>query len=163
MTREAGRPTEPWRVGDLFVVTALGTAGFAAIIAAWVGASGTTKIPTETAWLGVAIAAAVVAGAGNAAWLLAGQRAVRVRQRALAGRALALLPRRPEMPPDPAAAAATFPEDGVFLSAPRMAHFHRPGCHLMAGKPAAATCSEPEHRRAGRVPCGVCRPLEAVG
>jgi hypothetical protein len=154
----------PWRHGDLILLSALATIGFWTIVAAWVGASGSTKVSTETIWLGAAIVAAVVAGFGNGLWLLAAHRAVRLRQRALTELALTMLP------PDPAGsravqeievpvAAVTFPSASELVSAPRMTHFHRPDCQLVAGKPVTAR-PERQHRRAGRTPCRICRPLE---
>jgi hypothetical protein len=149
----------PWRVGDLTLTCALSTVGALAIVGAWFGCSGSLSATTEERWLAVGIIAAVVAGVGNGLWLLAGHRAVRQRSRAVTSRLLQLA--------DPATDLQTLVEPAArpvsvgLVATSAMGHYHRGDCHLVHGKDVRHQ-NTAQHVKAGRRPCGMCRPDEVA-
>lgn len=142
--------TAPWQVGDVMALT-LGTAlGLAALVVAWVGASGEATTTRQLGWVALGSAGIIVAGFGNAVWLLAGRRAVgrrRIEGVVEPARALLADRRRPELAAGPA----------TLVAGPSMTHYHRADCVLVVGKRVRAASVE-EHAGAGRKPCGVCAP-----
>lgn len=138
----------PWG-GGLGRIQALTTVAGAALIGfGWWGASGSARPAGQLNWLSVAAAGMVLAAIGHGLFLVDAQRRVTVRRLAVVGRS----PRgAPEALPAPACAAP--PE--VRVAVARGRRYHRPDCHLVAGK--ATTILAPV-RVAGLLPCEVCRP-----
>lgn len=144
-----------WPVGAVTNLYAATLVGLAAVVTGWWGASGAAKVSGQLAWLNVTIAGVVVAGTANVVWILRARRAVGLRARRLVGH---LAGDAPHAGVASAEAAAGSPPDGEsLLAVSGLGLFHRVGCAMLAGKPAATASSE-EHRRAGRAACGVCRP-----
>lgn len=157
------RPTVsvPWRVNDVVVVYLANLAGATCLALAWWGASGVGRFGDQLAWVELGIGGLVVAGTGNALWLLHGRGTVGRRRRDLLHTF--------ELPtessgvggdepgaaePVPAAAAAARDQ---LVAAAGMTRYHRPECQLVAGK-AALPASRSAHERAARIPCGICLP-----
>jgi hypothetical protein len=97
----------------------------------------------------VGVLGVIVGGAGIVYWLCAGRREVGKRR-------LALLP---DLAPAAGAAEELASEEipGALLAADNMTRYHTSDCPFVAGKVVVAAPAI-SHRRAGRRPCGVCRP-----
>jgi hypothetical protein len=143
MEAPAEREPLPWRLGDLIRLYAALAVGALLVLAAWLGASGTTKLSAQIAWVNAGIGGLIVGAAGIAWWLLTGRRSIGRRIERLADTLYAT-------PSGPAAATR-------LVAGPRMTRYHRPGCPLVEGK-SVRPADEAEHRRAGLRPCGVCAP-----
>jgi hypothetical protein len=124
----------------------LGGFGAVAMAVSWAGAARTPRVGHQADWaiVGVAGSAAVVLAA--LLWVLAARRVVERRL----GQVLA----RVDVTD---AAGGTAGADALLVAGAAMAHYHRPGCPLAAGKP-VSPASRAGHETAGRRPCGVCRP-----
>jgi len=161
--RAASRPM-PWRADDLcrWVLTA--GLGGVVIAVAWYFGAGEATFSQQLGPLDAAVAGLLVSGIGNVAWLLRGRRAVGERRRALIPdlesarrrRRVASAALRPEGPRPPAGAVEA--ADRLFVAGAGMERFHRPGCALATGRDGWSHMTRAEHERAGRRPCGVCRP-----
>jgi hypothetical protein len=121
----------------------------ASALVAWLGASGKVLVSEQTGWAALGVGAAIVAGAVNTVWLLAGRRALALRRTAALDVALA-------------AAVAAIPRsirsDGELpVAGAGMTAFHRPDCWLAGGRAVEAATAD-GHRRAGRRACEVCGP-----
>ena len=144
----------PWTAEDL--VRWLAAAAFSAVIVvvAWYLAAGQASDMHQVGPLDLAIGGVVLGGIANLMWLLRGWQAVGERRKALIAR----------LPIDvPASAAAgaveaeTAPLGVGLLVGEGVRYFHRPSCPLTVGRnwpPAPLD----EHLRAGREPCGMCKP-----
>ena len=150
MTQGIGpRAWPPWRPVDLVLLVATTSIGLAVLATGWWGVSGTARLSHQLPWLNLAVAGLIVLGAGNGLWLMAGRRAIATRRRHLldawAHVEVATLEVHPNgSEPQPVWATG-------------MTHYHRPTCQLVEGKGASAA-SVATHHRAGRQPCGMCRP-----
>ena len=155
-----------WRPFDVAVAYVAVVAVGGLIAAAWWGASGDADEGRQLNWLGLAVAADAIIGVIVAAWLIVGYRRVALRRRfLLAG--VAADPARSLAPEADAAAGGkgpvpAAPPGGAFVRGARMSRYHRPGCHLVAGKELVAAGAS-EHEAAGCRPCPVCGPLEGSG
>jgi hypothetical protein len=127
----------------------LGGLGALAVAVSWAGSARTVRVGHQADWaiVGVAGSAAIVLAA--LLWVLAARRAVEQRL----GDVLA----RVDVAAAPPQAGGRTAGDARLVASAAMAHYHRPGCPLAAGKPVAAA-SQKDHEAAGRGPCGVCRP-----
>jgi hypothetical protein len=99
----------------------------------------------------VALAGVVVATVGDSLWVLRGRRGV----------TFARLEAVPSLRP-PALEAERLAETNghdraLLVSGPRMTHYHRSDCLLMAGKE-VHVADRRGHERAGLEPCEVCEP-----
>jgi hypothetical protein len=142
-------PSLPWRTMDRLVLGLTLGVGAALILVAWWGASGTPQSSTQTRWLGLGMVGNIVAGAGVTTSLMLGRRSV-----GMARRRLLSIPVQAVGPPS-GVAATTAASD--LVAGARMTRYHRAGCPLADGK-AVRRASADEHRAAGLVPCGLCRP-----
>jgi len=129
----------------------LGAFGTAAVAVSWAGSARTVRVGHQADWaiVGVAGSAAIVLAA--LVWVLAARRTVEQRL----GDVLARLDAGAAGPPS--AGGPTAGTDTRLVASTAMAHYHRPGCPLSAGKP-VAVAGRTDHQAAGRRPCGVCRP-----
>src|SRR5207237_7975300 len=75
-TRPAQTVGSPWRLGDAMSLLTLNAVGIALVIAGWYVAGGRLLLHHAVSGANVAIAGIIVAGVGNAVWLLTGRRAV---------------------------------------------------------------------------------------
>lgn len=139
----------PWRLADMLSLYAMAGVGFVALIVAWWGVSGTTRLSHQMMWVNVGAAGLLIVGAGNCLWLLAGRRAVGERRRLLLDRYEAV---GGELEPPHTNGSGPKP-----VTVTGMRHYHRPGCQLVEGK-ATSAASVAAHRRARRHPCGMCNP-----
>ncbi len=133
----------PWVSADRLLTTALIVMGTGLILAAWIGASGTTQWDTQVRWTALSIVGVMVVCVGVGSWLFQGFLRVRIEARAVR-RALGDRLARP--------AARTGTPGGAVerVTAKGMAHHHRPDCLLVAGKDVHPAGVE------GLRPCGVC-------
>ena len=145
MTLERFRPWSAEHLARLFVSQ---LTAFTVIMVAWYQTSGTGLVQRQLAWLGVSVVGLLVAGAGNALWLLRGLRRIQLTQRAV-------LPAttRPRFEPLPRE-SGTVP---LLVSGAALTRYHLAGCALVAGKE-TFDASRPRHESAERRPCEVCRP-----
>jgi hypothetical protein len=140
------RPGSP---GDLRRVAAGNALGFLLIAVGWGAASGEVTLRSQSRWAVLSVTGLTVAGAGNAAFLRRGRRAV-----TLAARRFVV---RDAPVPESAPAAVSGAPGDVFVAGRGLTLFHRPECRLVAGKPVTAE-QRSAHEQAGREPCQVCRP-----
>ena len=146
-TPESVRP-EPWPAAALRWLLAANGVALAMIAVSWWGAGGATSTSTALSWLYLAPGGVLVAGAANGIWLLRGRRAVGLER-------IALLPRRRAVLSAPSGSAV--PASSPLLATALMNHYHGPECPVVAGKRIRPLPVD-AHRRAGRRPCGICRP-----
>lgn len=126
----------------------------AVLLLAWYRAADAVRVPDQLVWLNLGVVAVSIAVAVDAIVVVAGRRALAVRRMALT--VLVGEPRdgspvtedaqeAPDAEPDPMSP--------VVVDRPGTTRYHRPGCHLVAGKPVRTVePTEPLH------PCGMCRP-----
>jgi hypothetical protein len=141
----------PWSADHLarLVVSQLGA--FAVIVVVWFQTSGTGMVQRQLAWLGLGVVGLLVAGAGNALWLLRGLRRIQLAQRAVLPDAQRAQAARPAPSPPEAGAVS------LLVSGASMTRYHLAGCSLVVGKETYGA-SRPGHESARRRPCEVCRP-----
>ncbi len=138
----------PWRLGDAMSLVTLNAVGIALLVTGWFMAGGRLLFHDQVSGANVAIAGIIVAGVGNAVWLLTGRRAVGLR-RNVVGVAIEQRYRNRQRP-----TAAATPK---LVAAKGMTRYHRPDCVFVAERRVTAHKRE-THESRGRTPCGVCRP-----
>lgn len=127
----------------------LALAGGVVLVLAWTAASGTVVETDQKLYAMVgALGAVMVSGAAGGGVAVA-RRTVRVRL-AAAG---AELDRR--LAPQIGGVCASGASAALRVAAANMRHYHRPGCQLVAGKPARPVAPS-EYEAAGLRPCLVC-------
>ncbi|HEX3705074.1 MAG TPA: hypothetical protein VHV76_00455 [Mycobacteriales bacterium] len=146
----------PWQVADVSRLLFRVALALVAFLVTWYGAAHTTHVNRQLAWLAGGSAAAAIGLVAVVAWETAGLARVRYLKLEVAstirvryeGTATAAEIRNAIKTTDPAKAA-------LWVSAPGMRLYHRPGCQLALGKPV-----KPVNRatidRAGLAPCGAC-------
>src|SRR4051794_38744673 len=148
-TDRANTLVGPWRLGDAMSLVTLNAVGIALVITGWYVAGGRLVLHDQVSGANVAIAGIIVAGVGNAVWLLTGRRAVGLR-RDVVGTAVE---DRYRSRPRRAAVVAT----PNLVAAKGMPRYHRADCVFVAERRVTANKRE-THESRGRKPCGVCRP-----
>ena len=146
----SSRVTHPWPEQALILWALLSGIGVALVAAGWVLVRNESVYTDQVAGINMAIAGALVGGAGAIPMLLAGRRAVGVRR-------LAVLGDLRDMPVRASAWASDDSTSRNLIGGEGLRHFHRAGCTMAQGRNWSAA-SRLEHERAGRVACGVCRP-----
>lgn len=143
----------PWTLGDLRSTFLTTTLGLSMLLVAWWGSSGTGELDRQVTWSAVAIAAVIGIGLGNFFWLLAGRRAVALRQAELVERLEAAFGSAVAASgPDP----AEEPTAATLVVVPGTRRFHRSACLLVQGKAGAGPAGNgpPSDLR----PCEMCLP-----
>ena len=140
--------TTPWTRVDAVRTAVLVAVGCVVWALGWVGVSGEPALEDQIAPMNLAVVGVVLIGIGYSSWFLAGRRAVGTRRRAV----LALVP---EVAAAPTPVAAGPPPADGFLGSERL--YHRPDCAMTTDR-AWEVQPLAVHERAGRTPCGVCRP-----
>jgi hypothetical protein len=144
-------PARPWHLGDRLAIGFLSLVGLGGIALSWWRVAGAADWSTQLAWVDVGVTALIVAAVADAGWLMAGQRALRRRKRALIRRIEnAIADTAMEEVAEDAAG-------GLVCTAPRMTTYHRPDCLLVQGKPVHRGPIA-EANAAGRRPCRMCTP-----
>jgi hypothetical protein len=141
----------PWRPADATRLVLVDIVGGSAVVVGWLGTAQTSALSRQLTWVTVAVVGLVIAGTGNALWLLAGRRNVGLRLRA----ALDEHVTGPAAVPVPGVVA--HPAARALVAVPRGSRYHRPACVLARGKehqPATAK----RHLANGLRPCEACRP-----
>ena len=142
----ASPPPPLWNRRDAVGSLSVGGVGAVLCAVAWWMASGDRTFREQLSLATVSIVGVVLIVAAETAWVLRGRANVGRRIRALLG----------------AAPVATVDEpvvadDGALVAGQGLRRYHRPDCALARGHDWPATGWD-EHRRAGRQPCGICRP-----
>jgi hypothetical protein len=138
----------PWTLTDAAVLLVAEAAGLAAILVAWYGTSGQFTPNRQTAWVAGGVAGIILAGAGNATWLIRARRRIGQRRtRALLRPTEGYLEQHRARPVDSA----------LVVCVPGGGRYHRAACALVTGKAVVAATPE-QHISDGRQPCGVCAP-----
>jgi len=135
----------PWPRAAVSSVVSLNGIGLALVLGGWYVAAGQLLLRDQVAGSNVAIAGIVVAGAGNAVWVLTGRRALGLRREGIG----ALAQTRHVHRPGPARAEP--------VASDEMTRYHRPDCEFAAGRAVVARPRK-AHEASGRQPCGVCQP-----
>lgn len=148
--RHGADASEPWSGRDRAVLLVAAGLGVLVMVIGWVGISGTVDLNEQAGWLAVGIGGLILAGLGMVGWLLGALAAVTALRRDVLAELASRLPAT--APVDTAAGA----EDGLGTAA-GMRRYHRTDCALLAGKDARFAALD-DHRAAGLLPCGVCRP-----
>jgi hypothetical protein len=139
----------PWPRAHRWRLAVFNTVGLGLIVSGWYRGSATGHVPTQLAWLNVALAGVVIAGVGDMLWLLRGRRGV-----ALA-HMMVLRGRVGGSPSD--LAAMNGHGETALVTSPKMNSYHRSSCILVQGKE-AHMASRARHESAGLGRCGVCEP-----
>lgn len=147
----------PWRAGDLLSLAATVAIGGAALLVGWWGVSGEPRVTQQTPWLNVSIGGLVIAGVGNAVWLVTGRRAVGERRRRLLPDVADVLSSDTTDPLWTSADGVADKRTSPLVAIPGMTRYHLASCELVAGK---QTRGLKQGRRPALAPCGVCRPDE---
>jgi hypothetical protein len=146
----AVRVTQLWPQPTLIMWAFLSGIGAALLVLGWAQVRSESVYADQVAGINMAVAGVILAGAGTIPMLLAGRRAVALRRLAVLGDLRGLPVRR-------SAGGSGDPTSQNVVGGEGLRHFHRPGCTMAQGRNWSAA-SRPEHERAGRVACGVCRP-----
>jgi hypothetical protein len=148
VTRSPAPTGSPWTPNDLLVTTGLVSVGVAFAVLGWSLASARAAVTDQVGLASLALVGVALAFVGQAVWLLRGRRAVGDRINHLLG-------------PPPAAPANTTvgvrEQSNELVAATGLRLYHRRTCLLVP----AAGCrkaARSAHEKAGRRPCGVCRP-----
>jgi hypothetical protein len=150
------RNSVPWTAEDLVRWIFASAVGGVLVGVGWYVAAGQARDTHQIGPLDLAIAGAVLGGVANVIWLLRGWHAVGERRTALVAQLSAdLRPAESDGPFRGGDAEPTWHAGALVGRQSR--YFHRPTCPLAAGR---GWSPEPlaEHLRAGRAPCGVCKP-----
>ena len=152
MTGEA-RAAVPWSFSEARTSFAAWLAGTALLMVCWWESSGTGRAAKQTVWANLGVAAVALIVLASIMWVSSGRRAVRARRNHLndrleqVGSAALLRPAVESAAPDP---------DGLVMIA-GTSRYHRPGCLLVASKP-ASTATDQIIDSARLEPCEMCRP-----
>src|SRR2546423_9879394 len=146
----AVRVTHLWPQPTLIVWAFLAGIGVALLVAGWAQVRSESVYADQVAGINMAVAGVIVAGAGTIPMLLAGRRAIALRR-------LAVLGDLRGVPVRASAGASGDSTSQKLVGGEGLVRFHRAGCTMAQGRNWSAA-SRPEHERAGRVACGVCRP-----
>lgn len=146
------RPTSPWALAEQVRLGQTVAVGAVALLVGWYGLSGSVVLSRQATYLVVALAGLLVSSTGLALWLLAGLRAIRTRRVLVREGLLVLLGDLPVQD-----VGRTVDEPTALVASAAMTRYHRPSCLLVEGK-AVSPLSLTAHRKAGRLPCGVCQP-----
>lgn len=148
MADPVGTSVRPWRHGDALSLLTLNAVGLVLVLTGWYVAAGRLLLHDQVAGANIAVAGIIVAGAGNAVWLVAGRRALGLRRRTVAR----VVERRYRDRPRPVTEATA-----TLVAAKGMTRYHRADCVFAAGRPVVARRRQ-THEAQGRTPCEVCRP-----
>jgi hypothetical protein len=153
-----------WRAEDLLRWGITVGLGGIVIAVAWYICSGDATFGQQVGPADAAVAGLLVAGVGNATWLLKGRRALGERRRALLPDVappeatdvdLATEHQAPSLTTAETPAVA---EAGLLVAGEGMERYHRADCALAAGRTGWKAMTRHQHESEGRRPCGVCQP-----
>jgi len=142
-----------WRGRDAVAPLVVAAVGVVLCAVAWWLAAGERQFREELSLSTVSVIGLVLVLSAETAWILRGRAIVGQRARALLG----TVPAAPSASPEAPASPPPTGDDDRFVVGPGLRRYHRPDCDLAVGQhwPAA---TRREHLRAGRLPCGICRP-----
>jgi hypothetical protein len=138
----------PWTATDALRSTVVLGAGALLLAVAWFGAATKKTVEGQVGYGVAGVVGVCVMFAGGILWLMAGRRSVGLRVRRLLGEP----PRSRESVLAPVAPAA-----GGLVAGDGVRHYHRTTCPMARGRTWAVS-ERDDHERAGRRPCGICRP-----
>lgn len=151
-----------WKVDDLIRWLLVVGVGAVAVGVSWYICAGDATFSQQIGPADAAIGGVLLAGLGNATWLLRGRRALGERRRALLADVIgadepATVTRVSGRPAVHEAFAA--PDTGaLFVAGEGLERFHRADCSLATGRQGWLAMTRSDHERAGRRPCDVCSP-----
>jgi hypothetical protein len=128
------------------VLVATVASGSLVCAVAWAMMANRASFSSQTPIASLGIVGLIIAFYGQTTWLLSGRRAIGERSQGLLGH---LVTRH--------GSDAARPESAVLVAGDGLRRYHRTDCLLARGQAWPAAPRE-RHHRAGRVPCGVCRP-----
>jgi hypothetical protein len=145
------------------------TVGATGLVVSWWATSRTARLSAQIGWMNLGVAAVMVIGATLAMVVMAGRRAIGLRQARLSTVLEGVLASRLPFVETAGSVAAPRPGDAVttdvavdavgrsarLVWGPGMTRYHREGCQLAVGKQVRAA-SLNAHEKAGRRPCGIC-------
>ena len=137
----------PWSRADAIRSGALALAGATVVVAGWYQASDRSMPSQQAGPAVVGVAGGLLAIAALVTWVAAGRRAIQRRTHHLLG----------EGTTGREVLVTAIAESADLVAGPRLRRYHRADCPLAAGKGWRAR-PRSAHTRAGRLPCGVCRP-----
>jgi hypothetical protein len=143
-------PVALWRRADLVVLAGAVGAGLILLGVGYWGVSGTRVFDDQVGAARLAAAGVLVAQAGFVWSVTRGRRALGCRLRSA-------LPARTGDVAAPSGPSTGGTRSAGPLATADMTRYHRDDCAFVVGK-AAGAAPVAEHERAGRRPCGVCRP-----
>src|SRR5713101_4934611 len=120
----------PWRFGDVSQQAFVAALGLSAVTGAWYGSSGELIPSHQLGWLTLGVVGCIIAGVGNANWLMSGCRAVSQRRRAIADLYETTLG-------DVSSAVVTTPSSRrgtALVAVSGRALYHRISCPLVTGR-----------------------------
>jgi hypothetical protein len=132
---------------------AVGVGGLVVAVS-WYVCAGDASFSKQIGPTDAAIGGLVLAGLGNAMWLLRGRRTLGERRRALLPDVVVVA--EPVGRVTRVSGVSEARPDELLVAGVGMELFHRPDCALAAGR-GWTTMTRAEHEAAGRHPCGVCR------
>ena len=141
-------PAAPlWHRRDAVGPLVVGGVGVVFCVVAWWLAAGDRQFRDELSLATVSVVGLVLIVGAETAWVLRGRAIVGRRIRALLG----------TVPPRATRPVFDAGGDLALVAGPGLRWYHYPSCPLAEGLGWPATARD-EHVRAGRQPCGVCRP-----
>lgn len=143
----------PWTADDLLRFLATSGIGAALSAVAWYQANDEVALADQVQWANLAVGGFVLASYGMLGWLLRGRRAVGQRRVGLLGEPARAAGAPVEIP----AATSTASAGGALVAGRERRYYHAAGCPLAADR-GWTKATRSAHEKAGRQPCGVCRP-----
>lgn len=150
-------PRELWARRDALLCGLLLALGVVLWAVGWYRAAGELTLDEQVVPLNVAVAGALVFGAGWVLWFLRGRRAISARRRALIVRRRALLLPVADVPVGTSSLAPRSVSP-VLVAGAGLTRYHRADCPLAAGRADWAEAARSTHEGDGRDACGVCLP-----
>jgi hypothetical protein len=138
----------PWRSTHAVKTAVLIAVGIMLWAIGWYQVAGRTTMKAQAGPMNLAIVGVVVAGVGQALWILDGRRRVGLRRRVLIGSALRRP--RPTSTAQDTAAGPLYSAEGLHL-------YHRKDCPMGDGRE-WSPMTRGSQEATGRTPCGVCKP-----
>ncbi|HEY1828494.1 MAG TPA: hypothetical protein VGF87_10755 [Acidimicrobiales bacterium] len=159
-TETSPRTRALWKADDLLRWCFMLAIGAVAIGVSWYVCAGDANFNQQIGPADAALGGLLVAGLGNATWLLRGRRALGERRRTLLGDGPAVA--QPSVRRVEVARARSDDRPGetgeLYVAGEGLERFHRSDCALAAGREGWQAMTRQGHETAGRRACDVCRP-----
>jgi hypothetical protein len=149
-----------WKADDLLRWGFMLAIGAVAIGVSWYVCAGDANFNQQIGPADAAVGGLLVAGLGNATWLLRGRRALGERRRTLLGDGPAAVQPSVRRVQEARPVSDERPSDSgeLYVAGAGLERFHRSDCALAAGREGWQAMTRQGHQTAGRRPCDVCQP-----